>query len=184
MTRPDDDALRETTIASEVVFDGVLLSVRSDRIRLPDGRESVREWIDHSGAVLVVAEQADGQLVFVRQYRYAVGRAVLELPAGRIDPGEDPETCGRRELREETGFEARQWQHLGTIEPCFAYSSEVIDIYLARELTAVGTQLDDDEFLEPLLLSRQEAEAAARDGRITDAKTIAALFLALPFLGT
>jgi len=183
VTNTDDDLLRETTIASEPVFDGLLLSVRRDRVRLPNGREGVREWIDHSGAVLVVAQLDGGQLVFVRQFRYPVGRVLLELPAGRIDPGEDPEACARRELREETGFEARRWQRLGTIDPCVGYSNEHIEIFLARDLTARGAQPDPEEFLELVLLSTQEAEECARDGRITDAKTITALFLALPHLG-
>jgi len=183
MTDIEEHALRETTIDSETVFDGLLLSVRRDRVRLPNGREGVREWIDHSGAVLVVAQLDGGQLVFVRQFRYPVGRALLELPAGRIDPGEDPEACARRELREETGFEARRWQRLGTIDPCVGYSNERIEIFLASDLTALGAQPDPEEFLELVLLSPQEAEEWARDGRITDAKTITALFLALPHLG-
>ena len=182
MNRTEDKALRETTIASETVFDGVLLSVRRDRIRLPDGREGIREWIDHSGAVLVVAQLDDGRLVFVRQFRYPVGRVLLELPAGRIDPGEDPEACARRELREETGFEAGQWRHLGTIDACVGYSNERITIYLARDLTAVGAQPDAEEFLEIVFVSPEKAENSARDGEITDAKTIAALFLAVPHL--
>lgn len=182
MTPTEDHTLRETTIASETVFDGVLLSVRRDRVRLPDGREGVREWIDHSGAVLVVAQLDDGRLVFVRQFRYPVGRVLLELPAGRIDPGEDPEACARRELREETGFEARRWQRLGTIDPCVGYSNERIEIFLARDLTAVGAQPDAEEFLEIVFVSPEKAEKSVRDGGVTDAKTIAALFLAIPHL--
>jgi ADP-ribose pyrophosphatase len=182
MTSTDTDSLHETTIASETVFDGVLLSVRRDRVRLPDGREAVREWIDHSGAVLVVAQLDDGQLVFIRQFRYPVGRVLLELPAGRIDPGEGPEACARRELREETGYEARGWDLLGTIDPCVGYSNERIDIFLARNLTSVGARPDPEEFLEIVALSIEEAEESVRDGRISDAKTMAALFLALPQL--
>ncbi len=176
----NDDSLRETTIASETVFDGVLLHVRRDRVRLPDGREAVREWIDHPGAVLIVAQLEDGRIVFVRQFRYPVGRVLLELPAGRIDPGEEPAACARRELREETGYEARQWQRLGTIDACVGYANERIEIFMARGLTAVGARPDDDEFVEIESLSTEEADEYARAGRITDSKTIAALFLALP----
>lgn len=176
----NDDSLRESPIASEAVFDGVLLHVRRDRVRLPDGREAVREWIDHPGAVLIVAQLGDGGIVFVRQFRYPVGRVLLELPAGRIDPGEEPEACARRELREETGYEARQWQQLGAIDTCVGYANERIDIFMARDLTAVGARPDDDEFVEVESLSPEKADEYARSGRITDAKTIAALFLALP----
>jgi ADP-ribose pyrophosphatase len=183
MTSTMDDTLRETTIASESVFDGVLLSVRRDRIRLPDGREGVREWIDHPGAVLVVPQLEDGGVVFIRQFRYPVGRVLLELPAGRIDPGEDPEACARRELREETGYEARRWERLGAVETCVGYSNERIEMFLARDLVAVGARPDAEEFLENVVLSVEKASAFARDGRITDAKTITALFLALPQLG-
>ena len=182
MTDAEEDALRETTIASETVFDGVLLSVRRDRVRLPDGREGGREWIDHSGAVLVVPQLDDGRLVFVRQFRYPVGRFLLELPAGRIDPGEDPEACARRELREETGFAARRWQRLGTIDPCVGYSNERIEIFLARGLTAVGAQPDTEEFLENVFVSSEKAKKLSREGGITDAKSMAALFLAIPYL--
>src|SRR5690554_6286797 len=101
------DALEERTLDSEQVFRGVLLDVRRDRVRLPDGGESVREYIRHPGAVVVIAVHDDGAIVFERQFRYPLRRAFLELPAGKIEPGEDIECCARRELREETGFEAR-----------------------------------------------------------------------------
>ena len=178
----DDESLRETTIASEMAFDGVLLRVRRDRVRLPDGREGVREWIDHPGAMLIVAQLADGRIVFVRQFRYPVDRVLLELPAGRIDPGEEPEACARRELREETGYEARRWQRLGVIDACVGYANERIEIFLARDLAAVGARPDPDEFIEIAFLSHGKAEEAVRDGRITDSKTVAALFMALPHI--
>ena len=180
MTDPKDDTLRETLIESETVFDGVLLSVRRDRVRLPDGREGVREWIDHSGAVLIVAQCGDGRIVLIRQFRYPVGRFLLELPAGRIEPGEAPEACARRELLEETGYEAKRWQRLGAIDSCVGYSNERIEVFLASDLQALGAEPDSEEFLEIILLTYGQAEDSVRDGRITDAKTIAALFLALP----
>ncbi|MFO8152462.1 NUDIX domain-containing protein [Thioalkalivibrio sp.] len=180
MTDNDDDSLRETTIASETVFDGALLRVRRDRVRLPDGREGVREWIDHPGAVLIVAQLEDGRIVFVRQFRYPVDRVLLELPAGRIDPGEEPEACARRELREETGYTARRWRRIGTIDACVGYANECIEVFLAHDLTAVGARPDTDEFIEIAFLSHGKAEEWARNGQITDSKTLAALFMALP----
>lgn len=177
------DALEEIELDTELVFDGKLLKVYRDRVRLPDGSEGKREYARHPGAVVVVAVLPDGGLAFVRQFRYPLRRAFLELPAGKIDPGEDLLACAQRELREETGFEAGEWRHLGVIHPCIGYSDERIEIFLARELNHVGHALDDGEFLELLTLSVDEAIAACADGRITDAKTIATLFRALGELG-
>jgi ADP-ribose pyrophosphatase len=184
MSNAPNDPLQETTLASEAVFDGVLLKARRDRVRLPDGNTAVRECIRHPGAVLILAQRHDGRIPFVRQFRYPVGHALLELPAGRIDPGEALEDCARRELREETGYEAREWLRLGMVHPCVGYSDERIEIFLARGLIERGARPDADEFLEILHLSPDEAEQAARDGRITDAKTVCALFLGLPHLRT
>lgn len=178
MTAASVDPLAETTLDSEPVYEGVVLTVRRDRVRLPNGREGIREWIDHPGAVMVVPEIEPGRLVMVRQFRYATGRAFLEFPAGRVDPGEEPLACARRELREETGFEAAEWEPLGAIHLCVGYSSERIDIFLARGLQAVGARPDEDEFLELLTMDFGAAERAALDGRITDAKTLCALYRA------
>src|SRR5690606_27743593 len=141
-----------------------------------------REYIRHPGAVVVVASLPDGRLVFERQFRYPLGRAFLELPAGKIDPGEPILACAQRELREETGYIARAWEHLGVMHPCIGYSDERIEIFLARELEAVGHAWDEGEFLEVLSLGVDDAEAAVHEGRITDGKTICALFRALPRL--
>lgn len=176
------DPLQEDCVASERVFDGKLLKVARDRVVLPDGREALREYIHHPGAVVVLAVLPDGKLVFERQFRYPLRRSFLELPAGKIDPDEDILACARRELREETGYEAARWQHLGVMHPCIGYSDERIEIFLARELNHVGHALDEGEFLEVLSFSVGEAVAAVHDGRITDGKTITALFRALPFL--
>lgn len=177
-----DDPLHESALDSERVFDGALLKVWRDRVRLPNGGESVREYVRHPGAVVVVAQLPDGSLLFERQFRYPLRRAFLELPAGKIDAGEDILVCAKRELREETGYEAAEWRHLGVMHPCIGYSDERIEIFLARELEAVGHAWDEGEFLEILSLGVEEAEAAVHDGRITDGKTIAALFRALPIL--
>jgi len=177
------DPLEELELDSERVFDGALLEVRRDRVRLPDGAESLREYVRHPGAVVVLAVLPDGRLLFERQYRYPLRRAFLELPAGKIDAGEDLLGCARRELREETGYEADEWQYLGVMHPCIGYSDERIEIFLARGLTHVGNALDDGEFLEVLTLSVEEALEAAQDGRLTDGKSIVALFRGFRALG-
>ena len=177
------DPLEETQLESSPVYDGVLLKVRRDRVSLPDGSESLREYICHPGAVVVLALLPDGRLLFERQFRYPLRRAFLELPAGKIDLGEDLLTCARRELREETGYEAAEWQHLGVMHPCIGYSDERIEIFLARGLTHVGEELDDGEFLEILSFSVDDAVRAVFEGQITDGKTIAALFRGLEALG-
>lgn len=170
--------LNERCLASEQVFDGKLLRVSRDRVLLPDGSESWREFVRHPGASVVIAELRPGVLVFERQFRYPVGRVFLELPAGKLDPGELPLQCAQRELLEETGYVARSWTHLGTLHPCIGYSDEGIEIFLARELELRGQHLDAGEFLEVFEMSLEEAEAAVFDGRITDAKTITCLFWA------
>lgn len=178
----DPLTLEEQALHSEAVFEGVLLQVHRDRVRLPDGQEGVREYIRHPGAVVVVAQFDDGCLIFERQFRYPLRRVFLELPAGKIDAGEDILCCARRELREETGYEARDWKHVGVMHPCIGYSDERIEVFVARGLSHVGHVRDEGEFLEVLSLRPEQAEAAIRAGEITDAKTITALFMSLPHL--
>jgi len=160
-----------------------MLHVFRDAVRLPDGSTGVREYIRHPGAVVVIPVCADGTLIFERQFRYPLGRAFLELPAGKIDAGEHILACAQRELREETGYAGSDWRHLGVMHPCIGYSDERIEIFLATGLAHVGDALDDGEFLEIAHLTLAEARAAVFDGRITDAKTITALFWAERELG-
>lgn len=176
--RREDDPLYEATLSSELAYQGIFLKVYRDRVRCPDGREAGREYVRHPGAVVVIPVLPDGRLLFERQYRYPAGQAFIELPAGKIDPGEALLDCARRELEEETGYRARDWLHLGVMHPCIGYSDERIEIFLARGLEYVGHHWDEGEFLEFLDLSLAEACAAVLDGRITDAKTITALFWA------
>ena len=173
-----DSHLIESEIASESVFEGCLLKVRKDRVRLPDGTPSVREYIVHPGAVVILAFLPNGNLLFERQFRYPVGQVFLELPAGKIDHGEPPLDTARRELREETGYKAKHWRHLGVMHPCIGYSNERIEIFLAHGLVFVGHERDQGEFLEVIELSLPDALLAVRDGEITDAKTITALLWA------
>lgn len=172
-----DQHLVESELSSETVFDGVLLKVRRDQVLLPNGASSIREYIHHPGAVVILAFLPNGNLLFERQFRYPLRRVFLELPAGKIDPGESLAETARRELREETGYLASQWEHLGVMHPCIGYADERIEIFVARDLRSDGGQaLDPNEFLDVIEMSPEEARQAVFDGRITDAKTITALF--------
>ncbi len=172
-----DAHLVESEIASETVFKGVLLEVRKDRVLLPNGKESAREYIVHPGAVVVLAFLDNGKLLFERQFRYPLRRVFLELPAGKIDPGEPILDTARRELLEETGYVAASWERLGVMHPCIGYSDERIEIFAARELHLAGEkQLDHNEFLDVIEISPEEAKAAVFRGEISDAKTITALY--------
>jgi ADP-ribose pyrophosphatase len=176
MNEDDDQHLVETAIASDVVFAGKLLEVRSDRVRLPDGFEATREFVVHPGAVLVVPVLADGRLVLERQFRYPVRRVMLEFPAGKIDAGETPLETARRELVEEVGYTATLFRPLGTIHPEVGYSTEFIDLFEATGLTHVGARLDEGEFLEVVTMTEDELLTRFDAGDVTDGKTIAALF--------
>ena len=171
--------LTETEVEGSEVFRGKLLTVRADRVRLPDGNESTREYVIHQGAVIVIAVLDGGDLIFERQFRYPLRRAFLELPAGKIDPGEEILATARRELLEETGHSASDWRHLGVQHPSIGYSNERIEIFLARGVRREsGQKLDHGEFLDLLPLSLDDALLAIRTGEITDGKTITALFWA------
>jgi ADP-ribose pyrophosphatase len=169
--------LVELKVDSEAIFDGKLLHVRRDTVRLPDGTLATREYIVHPGAVLVVPVLADGRLVVERQYRYPLGRVMIEFPAGKIDPGEAALDTARRELREETGYLALRWRRLGCVHSIVSYSTERIEFFVAEDLSQVGARLDAGEFLEVAVLSVDEMLAAIDREEITDAKTVAALLL-------
>jgi ADP-ribose pyrophosphatase len=167
--------LTEHFVAGEEVYSGRLLHVQRHVVRLPDGSEGVREFIRHPGAVLILPLFDDGRVLLERQFRYPHRREFIELPAGKMDPGEEHLQTARRELLEETGYVAADWRRLGLIHTSIAYSDEGIELWLARKLELRGRKLDQGEFLETLALPYEEAVQMVRDGRITDAKTVAGL---------
>lgn len=170
--------LTEHCISSETIASGGMLTVKRDQVRLPNGHVGQREYVIHPGAVVVVPVLPNGQLVLERQFRYPLGRVFVELPAGKIDAGEDVLTTGQRELLEETGYQASHWVKLGAVHPCIGYSNEVIHVYLAYGLHAGEHRPDEDESLEIFAQDFMVTLDQIQSGEITDAKTIAALFLA------
>ena len=172
----------EHTLSSKTVYRGNLLHVLEDQVRLPDGKTAQREYIRYPGAVMMVPFLDPQTVVLERQFRYPIGRHFYEIPAGKIDRGEDPLAAARRELREECGYEAGEWLRLATVHPCIGYSDEAIELYLARNLTQVGHARDDEEFLEVVSVGFAETLSWIRDGRITDQKTIIGLLWARSFL--
>jgi ADP-ribose pyrophosphatase len=171
-----DSHLRETRIDGELAYDGHFLKVTRDRIKLPDGSETVRELIRHPGAVVILPLLPDGRVLLERQFRYPNDRVFIEFPAGKIDPGEDPLATAKRELEEETGYTATEWNFVCTIHNAIAYSDEHLDIFLARDLTAGEAKLDEGEFLELFTATVPELLDMVRKGEITDVKTIIGSF--------
>lgn len=171
----EDDHLREHQLRSEQVFEGNFLRVSRDKVRLPDGHETEREFIRHSGASVVVPVLDDGRLVLVRQFRYPLQRVILEFPAGKIDPGEPPLHTAVRELSEETGYTGGEWAYAGPIHNAAAYSDEVIHLYFARGLREGEATLDHGEHLDVVRMAEDELDALAARGELSDAKTLIGL---------
>lgn len=170
--------LKESKLESETIFEGRLLHVLRDRVRLPNGKESTREYILHPGAVIIIPVLRDDVLVMEKQYRYAPDAVFYELPAGKVDPGEDYQNTAERELLEETGYRAGRLDFLCHIHPAIGYADERMGLYLARDLEYVGHSLDEDEFLEIVEVTLDEALEMVRQDKITDAKTMVGLFWA------
>jgi ADP-ribose pyrophosphatase len=171
-----DEHLTEVKIDSTVVYDGAFLKVSSDTVRLPNGASAAREYIHHPGAVVILPVFDDGSVLLERQFRYPLNRVFIEFPAGKIDPGEDPLLCAQRELKEETGYTARDWQFVCTIHNAIAYANEHLDIYLARGLTEGPAKLDDEEFLDVYKAPLSELLDGVRSGAVTDVKTVIGAF--------
>jgi len=178
MSTPDAHLI-EHLIERQELFRGRFLHAFRDTVRLPDGGEATREYVVHPGAVVVVPllQGPDGQLriVLERQYRYPVGQVMVELPAGKLDAGEDPLRCGQRELLEETGYQASEWARAGQMHLAIAYSTEVIHIYFARGLSLGERQLDQGEFLDVFSATPEELMTWCREGAVTDAKTLSCM---------
>ncbi len=178
----DDLHLTEEKLTSAELFKGNLLHAFRDTVRLPDGAIAAREYIKHPGAVMIVPLLDDGsgvlRVVLERQFRYPVGQVMIEFPAGKLDPGEDTQHCAQRELLEETGYTAHEWARAGLLHPLISYSTEFIDIWFARGLTAGTRKLDQGEFLDVFTATPAELMQWCRDGQVTDGKTLtAALWL-------
>ena len=176
------DHLIEKKLSSTELFKGRLLHAYRDVVSLPDGSQATREYVVHPGAVMVVPllEDASGstRVVLERQFRYPVGRVMVEFPAGKLDAGESCFVCAQRELREETGFTARQWAHAGVLHPLIAYSTEFIDIWFARGLQMGPRNLEEGELLDVFTATPDELLDGCRQGLVTDGKTLtAALWL-------
>ncbi len=172
----------EETLSSESVFEGKVVRLRVDTVRLPTGRSGVREVVEHGKSVVVVPVGADGSVLLVRQHRYPIGGAVLEAPAGGVDAGETPYECAQRELREETGRHAGTLRNLGWFWVSPGYCTEKMHVFLATDLTHSPLDPDEDEAIEIVTLPAAQAVEQARSGHLHDGKTIAALLMAAPAL--
>ena len=173
-----DEDLIEKKLSSEDIFDSTLLHVKRDYVELPNGNKSVREWIKHPGAAAVLPVLPDGRMIFVRQYRYPIQQVTLEIPAGKLDAvDEEPLVCAKRELSEETGYEADKYHFLTKLATTVGFSNEFIYVYAADGLTPGKQHTDEDEFINVVLLTMDEAMAKVKSGEICDAKSIVAILL-------
>ena len=167
--------MEEQKKSSEIIFQGKLLELRKDEVILPNGEISVREWINHPGAVCCIPILPDGKVALIKQYRYAVKQEMIELPAGKLNEGENPKACAYRELEEEIGYKAKKLTFLTNIYPAIGFANEKMWLYLAQDLQKTKPNLDIDEFLEPMPTSLEDALNLIWSGKITDVKTIIGL---------
>jgi len=165
-------------LKSETIYPGRAFTVRRDTVRLPNGNKSQLDIVEHAGSVIIIPMDSEGNLLFVRQYRHAVRLDLLELPAGVMNEGETPEVCAQREIREETGMAANYIEHLGGFFLAPGYSTEYMNVFLATELHENPLKADPDEFISVERIPIGKALILATEGRIPDAKSLAALLLA------
>jgi ADP-ribose pyrophosphatase len=175
--------MKETIISTQEIYSGRIINLAVHEVTLPNGERSKREIIKHPGAVAIIALDHEQNVLLVRQYRLAADEITLEIPAGTLHPGEDPQLCAIRELREETGYRPGQIQAIGGIHPAPGYTSEYIHLYIATDLEAAALDLDEDEFIELVRVTLPEALAMIDRGEIHDGKSTAGLLLAARRLG-
>ncbi len=162
--------VEEKKVTSEEIYNGRIIKVYRDNVSL-EGRPAIREVVRHQGATAILAIDGEGNAFFVEQFRYPVGKALFEVPAGKIDPGEEPLTCAKRELKEECGIEAKEWEYLGPMLSSPGFCDEVIHLYIAKNLSFGSTNPDEDEFLDIIKMPLKEALEKLQKGEIPDAKT-------------
>ena len=167
--------LKESTISTTVVYKGDFLDVRRDEVLLPNGKTGAREWINHPGAVVIIPILPDGEIALIKQFRYAAGSEFIELPAGKLDSGEDPEECALRELEEEVGYRANKIKFLANIHPAIGFTNEIMGVFLAENLEKTEHNRDKDEFLEIVPTTLTEALNFVWENKITDVKSIIGL---------
>ena len=170
--------LKETQLSTEQIYKGTLLDVRRDEITLPNGKTSAREYIKHPGAACIIPVLPDGNIALIKQYRYPVQSEMIELPAGKLDPGEKPEVCAKRELEEEIGYSAGKLTFVCNIHPAIGFASEKMWIYLAEDLIKTVENTDHDEFLVLMPTHLDDAIKMVWNDKITDVKTIIGLLWA------
>ena len=175
--------LTEKCLESREIYKGRILRLRVDTVALPNGKTSLREIVEHPGGVGILALDENGCVPLVTQYRYAFSRTLLEIPAGKREPGEEPFTTARRELKEEVGATAAEWQPLGEIIASPGCYDEVLHLYLARDLVQKQQHLDEDEFLNVVTMPFEELTRQVMEGTVIDAKTVAAVLKTKVLLG-
>jgi ADP-ribose pyrophosphatase len=172
-----DENLKEIFLSTTRLYEGRIINLRRDTVRLPNGREATREVVEHPGAVAVVPVLPDGRILLVRQFRHPVGAILLEIPAGKLDAGEDPDDCALRELEEETGYRAGSMVRRASIFTGPGFTDEVIHVYVAQGLVKTALNPDEDEFLEVQAYEQNEIRRMIRAGLVRDSKTITAFYL-------
>jgi len=172
----------EKTVSTKRVYDGIVVNLRVDTVELPDGKTALRDIVEHPGGVGIVAITDDNKILMVKQYRKPIEKAIIELPAGKLDKNEDIEVCGRRELEEETGYKAKEFTYLGYMYPSPGFDNEVTHLYLARDLYKGEVNLDEDEYLDVYKYDISEVKEMIMNNEINDAKTVIGFFKAMEYL--